>query len=108
MAKVFSNLSVGSTIYLRNYQNYEIKKGLYQGHTIKIRCSTQANYHNQDDWIKTATVTYIEEYGNELYISYKTHNMNHTVRVCKNSTSGRFAKHSGLQQFEYYVLTELD
>lgn len=104
MAKTFSNLTVGSTIYLRNYQIYTFKHDKLNGQSMKIRCDVHYKT-NANEWNLTATITHIEEYGNELFISYKTQNMNHTIRVHKTSTVGRFYKHSGLHQFEYYVST---
>ena len=107
MAKTFSKLSVGSTIYLRNYQIHTYKNGKFKGNIVKIRCSPYAN-NNQFEWDLTTTITHIEEYGNELIISYKTQTMNHTIRVNKTSTVGRFYKNSGLQLFDYYVSTNKD
>ena len=50
MAKTFSKLSVGSTIYLRNYQIYIYMNGQLKGHSVKIRCSPYVNYNNQFEW----------------------------------------------------------
>ena len=108
MAKTFSKISVGSTIYLRNYRIYTYKNGKFKGNSVKFRCSPYVNYNNQFEWDLTAIITHIEEYGNELIISYKTQKMNHTIRVHKTSTVGRFYKKSGLQLFDYYVSTNKD
>lgn len=107
MAQTFSKLNVGSTIYLRNYQIYTYKNGIFKGLEIKIRCNVHYK-SNSNEWDLTATITHIEEYGDELIVSYKTQKMNHTVRVHKTSTVSRFYKHSGLQQFEYYISTNKD